>query len=257
MNEPNPNDPGLDASQNVNDTFGAATAPEGATSPDAGAGPDPGAAAPAAVDLSDATVQRLAGALAGSRAPAAPAPAPQMSQEQIDDLLKVVKINDPDLADALGLDEERTPKAAKFMRDLVSQIIRHVNVVSDVRQRMFTQQHLTPMQRFIEQQRNTEYERQFFDTYPDLKPHAKIARLVYKDMISQGARFNTPEEAYHAIAKATTALTGGGSAGSAQTSGTAGNGQAGQMSTIAMGGRASGAATDQAKQSNPVKDLFG
>jgi len=214
-------------------------------------------AKPAAVDLSEETVKRLAGALAPSQqAPQQPAQ-PQLTPEQIDDMLKVVKFNDPDLAEALGLDEERTPKAAKFMRDLVNKIITHINVVSDVRQKLFTKEHITPLQAYMQRVQNEALERQFFDTFPNLKPHAKVAKLVYNDMINRGVRFSSPDDAFPAIAKATMDLVG--ASGGGDNSSPAGNGgsQAPQMSTVSMGGRASGAATGQRKESNPVKELFG
>lgn len=161
-------------------------------------------------------------------------------------MLKVVKLDPSEIAEAIGLDEERAPKALKFFEGYTQRLVEHINTLNNLRLQMLSQQ-LAPLFEVYTDYQNRKYEQEFFEANEDLKSYADIARMVYRDMLAKGVKFPSKEAAYAAIAENTRKVVKslGGAAPSGQ-----------QMPTILMGGRPSGAPSGQQQTGNPVKELF-
>jgi hypothetical protein len=192
------------------------------------------------VRLADEDIKRLAGALQPQQQQ------PQYSEEQLRQLLKVADVTEDEIAAAFAIDKSQhgpqLKQTAEFFKSLIGRVVDHVNTLNNLRLQLILEQQLAPLQSFYQQVQNERYEKEFFEQNPDIPQD--LARVVYRDMLNRGVRFQSKEEAFKAIAEQSRAIIG-------RTSGP-------RMSGLTTSGRpAASTEQNQGSMANQVKALFG
>lgn len=219
---------------------------------------------PAAVALDPTSLKQLIEAVRPPQQPQQP-PQPQYTQEQIDELLAIHKIDERELAEALGLDEERQPKAVAFFKKTLDGIVRQAVTAAGLQLKLLEQKHIAPMQQFRQQYEAQQHEARFFDSNPDLKEHRDVCRLIYNDMERRGVKFGSADEAYKAIAKTARQMLrlqeqagGNGEVPNAGNGGSPSGSSLPKLPTVATGGRGAGGGGSKLPASvQAARELFG
>jgi len=132
------------------------------------------------------------GVKAATPAPA-PEPVPQMTQEEIDGVLKTAKYTEDDLRGMGWIPESATPeeaaKSVAIFEDMQVRAIHNAVAVANVQTQQAMQQmqaQFQPLQAQHQQQQAKQVEDAFYGTYPVLKEHDKIVTMASQQARQSG-----------------------------------------------------------------------
>jgi signal transduction histidine kinase len=223
-------------------------------------------------------IVRTSSAEAVSQAVKATTPQPQLSQEQINQMLNVYSVPPTvavRLAKALGIDAtpEQATELATALNEMLEAKTRQAVTMAAVQIEALKrndlaalQQQLHPVLNLAYQQEKARLQDEFMTTYPDTKGYEPVLEMIYNDMNGRGVKFNSKDEAFKAVYgqfKAVVAKLPGGSAATGATN-AGGNGAARaassqRMSTVSTGGQtgAGQRGTTMSAQESLARKLFG
>jgi hypothetical protein len=187
--------------------------------------------------------------------------APRMTQEELNRMLNVFQVS-PDHATKLGLSAESAPVLNELLQAAVKQAVTMAAYQMEAIRRQQEQKfdtRLTPLQQYMQQRQEAQYREQFYKDYPEFKGFEPLVESTYKSMLTEGVRFDTPEEALKAIAERTrkvkTSLPGFSEAEQQQKKAAATPKQ--KMSTLSGAGQLGGEESGASSHKNTAKWLFG
>jgi len=207
------------------------------------------AKAPASVSLTPESIAAIVGAV---KPPAQAAAAPQMTPEQVDELLGRFNVGEDDL-EALGL----PPASSKHFNDLKARIVREAvrtAAVHNEHLRRQLEQQFSPIRAYVEQARRADLQKQFFAKHKDLVGAEPVVEAVFNQMQAQGTDFSklTPEQAFTLVAEQSRAVKARMIGGNGQLTTT------GKKPTMLSGGRTGGkkVGTKRSEEERQVSSIF-
>lgn len=126
--------------------------------------------------------------------------APQLTQEEIDTQLGVVKIT-PEMCVELGLPAEAAPFLDKLQKGIVTNAVRMSNVIVEQQMQQMNQK-LSPYISFADRQQHIMLEQAFLTKNEDLKSYTPIVADVAAKLKASGFK-GTQEQAFDKIAEET------------------------------------------------------
>lgn len=191
-------------------------------------------------------------------------PAPlekQMSMEEFNKLMNVYQVT-PEQVQQLGLQ----PEAANILHAMLQGIAKQAVTMAEFRIRNTEQNlrktyddRLTPLQSFVEAQREQTYRAEFFEQNKDLVGWEPLLETTYTQLKTEGKQFQTKEAAYKEIAERARAIIKRlpASASPAATTTPTSNGSQGHKMSTLTGGGQGGAGGSKPVPSTQAKSIFG
>lgn len=203
-------------------------------------------------------------------------PQPQLTQEQVNKLLNVYRVDRPHaqrLLKALRLqvdDESALDEVAQLLEEITEGKSRQAVTMAAVQLEALRrgelnniQNQLKPVLTFAQQQQEAQLRKEFMEKYPDMAGWEPMLEMVYQQLLTEKATFADKQSAFKAVydrAKATLAKlpNAQGNNNNGQTVQRQPNGQFAKMSTVSTGGQmGAGAKTATTGREKLARTLFG